>query len=243
MDVFDGLDLAAALGIDAAALEQQPEPAMPEPLSVHIALHTGARHFWKKAKGPEVLAADIHGWPFDEGDCYHCMTIGMVDSLTWLRLMMDLQTAKYIAVSTYALFEDAVGDMFKAWERGRFQRIDFYLGDNVRDRHPETYRRIKELLPNCGGRLVVFQNHTKVIAIEGDRFDVLIESSANMNERLIPHFEQTCITVSHDLVRHTIDTLAEIHPANKETFAEPYRMEADKDGREPEASSRGNVPG
>lgn len=228
--IFDGLDLAAALGIDAAALSQQPEPETPAPPWVHIALHTGARHFFKKAKNPDALAESIKGWPFLEGDCYHCLTIGMVDSLTWLRLMMNLQTAKYIAVSTYALFEGAVGEMFQAWEKGRFQRIDFYLGDNVRDRHPETYRRIKELLPGCGGRLVVFPNHTKVIAIEGDRFDVLIESSANMNERLIPHFEQTCITVSRDLVRHTIDTLAEIHPANKETFAAPYRMEAVKDG-------------
>lgn len=223
---FGGLDLAAALGMDTESLKQ-PEPELP---SVHIALHTGAKHFWEKAKDPDTLSESIKEWPFQDRDCYHCMTIGMVDSWTWLQFMMELQTAKYIAVSTYAIFEGAVGEMFQAWERGRFQRIDFYLGDNVRDRHPETYRRIKELLPGCGGRLVIFPNHTKVIAIEGDRFDVLIESSANMNEKLIPHFEQTCITVSRDLVRHMVDTLAEIHPINDETFAEPYRMEANADG-------------
>lgn len=218
---FSGLDLAAALGMDTESLKQ-PEPELP---SVHIALHTGAKHFWKKAKSPDALAEAIKEWPFQDGDCYHCMTIGMVDSWTWLQFMMELQTAKYIAVSTYAIFEGAVSAIFQAWERGRFQRIDFYLGDHVRDSHPETYRRIKELLPCCGGRLAVFPNHKKVIAIEGDRFDVMIESSANMNEKLIPHFEQTCITVSRDLVRHMIDTLAEIHPMNDETFAEPYKME------------------
>lgn len=227
-EILGGLDLAAALGMDAAELDKQPEA--PPPPAIRIALHEGARHFWKKAKDPIVLADSVKGWDFKEGDCYHCMTIGMVDSLTWLRIMLQLQTAKYIAISTYALFEGAVCEMFQAWERGRFQRIDFYLGDNVRDRHPETYRRIKELLPSCGGRLVVFQNHTKVIAIEGDRFDVLIESSANMNENLIPHFEQTCVTVSRDLVRHTIDTLGEVQPINKETFAAPYKMEVSGNG-------------
>lgn len=219
-----GLDLHAALGMETVPESEQPEHAELTP--VQIALHTGARHFWKKAKSPEALEAEIRTWPFLEGDCYHCMTIAMVDSFTWLRLMLARQNVRYLAVSTYAIYSDAVSEIFQAWEQGRVGRVDFYLGDNVRDRHPETYRLIKEFLPACGGRLVVFQNHSKLIAIQGEEYDVLIESSANMNEKLVPHFEQTCVTVSTDLVRNAVNILAGIHPANEETFSEPYRMEA-----------------
>ena len=97
---FSGLDLAAALGMDTESLKQ-PEPELP---SVHIALHTGAKHFWKKAKSPDALAEAIKEWPFQDGDCYHCMTIGMVDSWTWLQFMMELQTAKYIAAFSESTF-------------------------------------------------------------------------------------------------------------------------------------------
>lgn len=221
-DLLIPLDLEAALGMDTKDLEPPTGP------SIKVSLHTGARHFWKTVKDAEDLAADIRGWPFQEGDCYHCMSNAMVDSFTWLKLMLSLQPIQYIAISTYSLFTEAAGEVLQAWETGRVQRVDFYLGTNVQDRYPDTYRMIKRLLPGCGGRLVVFKNHSKLMAIEGEKYDILVESSANMNEVLIPHFEQTCVTVSRDLVRDTINALADIPPFNKNIGADPYRGRAAK---------------
>lgn len=221
-DLFGGLDLGTVLGMEALPPETVPEESGEQP-SIQVSLHTGARHYWKRAKDPDALAAEVRTWPFQEGDCYHCHTIALVDSMTWLRLMFERQTARYIAVSTYALYQAAVGEMFQAWEQGRVERIDFYLSDYLTSVRPGAISMIKEWIPSCGGRLVISKNHTKILVIEGNDFDVLIESSANMNEVIVPHTEQTCLTVSRPLVAEYIHLLSEIIPMNRDPGAPPYK--------------------
>lgn len=68
--------------------------------------------------------------------------------------------------------------------------------------------------------MVIFRNHSKVMAIEGDRFDCLIESSANVNTN--PRSENTVVTVDRDLVGAYINLFSEIIPFNKDYGAEPY---------------------
>lgn len=228
-NLFGGMDLGAALGMDPLPPETPPEESADQP-SIQVSLHTGARHYWKRAKDPDALAAEVRTWPFQEGDCYHCHTIALVDSLNWLRLLMERQTARYIAVSIYRLYQNAVGEMFQAWEQGRVQRIDFYLSDYMASVRPDVISMIKEFLPSCGGRLVISKNHSKILIMEGNDFDVLVESSVNMNEVIVPHTEQACVTVSRPLVAEYIRLLGEIIPQNKDTGAPPYRGR-DLDGK------------
>ena len=48
-----------------------------------------------------------------------------------------------------------------------------------------------------GGRLCIFRNHSKIMVLLGDRFDAVIESSANVNTN--PRTEQTVITTDTEL--------------------------------------------
>lgn len=183
------------------------------------------RHMFKKIKSPESMAAEFASWAFVAGDCYHVISVANVDSFTWLRHMVDLQRIDYALVCTYALYADAVDWMLAKQQSGRIGRLDFYIGDNIEVVHPDAYVGIKRLLPACGGRLVVFKNHSKVIVLRGEKYNVLIESSANMNEKLVPHFENTCVTVDTELARETVDRFAMLQPLNRVTFAEPYKWE------------------
>lgn len=206
--------------------KQEQKPETPVILCKMI---KGNRHIFKKVSNPEKLQAEIKTWPFRDGDCYHVETIANVDSFTWLRYIIGLQKAKYVAVSTWALFGDAVQWIMNAQKVGRIGRIDFFIGDNIQVRHPDAYKVMKKLLPECGGRLVIFKNHSKVIAIEGERFDCVIESSANINVNLIPHFENTCITVGRDFLRHTVNTFSAVRPTNANTFSEPYFIDSQEE--------------
>lgn len=193
-----------------------------EEASITCTMLKGYRHYFRKASTPEKLQEEIKTWPFRDGDCYHVETIANVDSYTWIKIMAGLQKTKYMAISTWVLFGEAVQWLMDAQSVGRIGRIDFFIGDNIQVRQPDAYKVMKRLLPNCGGRLVIFKNHSKVIAIEGEKFDCVIESSANINATLIPHFENTCVTVGRELLRHTVNTLSEIRPTNTNTFAPPY---------------------
>ena len=62
---------------------------------------------------------------------------------------------------------------------------------------------------------MVFRNHSKVMVIHGERFDCLIESSANINTN--PRAENTVVTVDRELVRAYAQLFAEI-----KSFARDY---------------------
>lgn len=70
--------------------------------------------------------------------------------------------------------------------------------------------------------LVVFRNHAKVMMIKGERFDCLIESSANINTN--PRAENTVITVDSALVNDYIKLFGEIRPFNKDFGAEAFKL-------------------
>ena len=58
------------------------------------------------------------------------------------------------------------------------------------------------------------------MAIEGERFNCLIESSANVNTN--PRSENTVVTVDRELTAQYIRLFSEIIPFNKDCGAEPY---------------------
>ena len=107
-------------------------------------------------------------------------------------------------------------------------RVDFFMGEIFKGSYPDVYAATKEFIAECGGRLVIFRNHSKVMAIEGERFDCLIESSANVNTN--PRSENTVVTVDRELTAQYIRLFSEIVPFNKDCGAEPYIK---SEGRKP----------
>ena len=210
---LDGLDLGAALGV-------QPEPeARPEQGGIRVSHRMGARQLWRKAASEKALE-DALDWHFREGDCYHCFSFGDVDSFSFFKMVLRQQAIRYAAISTWCMAGEDVLDLRKWHERGLVGRVDFFMGEIFKGSYPDVYAATKEFIAECGGRLVIFRNHAKVMAIEGERFHCLIESSANVNTN--PRSENTVVTVDRELTAQYIRLFSEIVPFNKDFGAEPY---------------------
>lgn len=213
---LDGFDLGAALGIEP---ENDINPLASQG-SIKVSHRMGARQLFRKAASEKALEAAMP-WHFQEGDCYHCFSFGDVDSFTFFKMVLRQQPIKYAAISTWCMAGEDVKDLRIWHERGLVGRVDFFLGEIFKGSYPDVYREVQEFLPECGGRLVIFRNHSKVMAIEGERFDCLIESSANINTN--PRSENTVVTVDRELTGEYIKLFSEIVPFNKDCGADPYQ--------------------
>ena len=218
---LDGFDLGAALGIPE---QEKAAPAtLPDQGGIKVSHRMGARQLWRKAASEKALE-DAIDWHFREGDCYHCFSSGDVDSFSFFKMVLRQQHIKYAAISTWCMAGEDVKDLRKWHERGIIDRVDFFVGEIFKGSYPDVYAAVLDFIAACGGRLVIFRNHSKVMAIEGERFDCLIESSANVNTN--PRSENTVVTVDRELVGQYIQLFSEIIPFNKKPGAEPYRKAA-----------------
>lgn len=217
---LDGFDLGAALGIRSEPGPREKKKAG-DVKSVH---RMGKRPLDRKAQSERALEDVIPRWSFREGDSYHCFTFGDVDFITFAKFIIRQQYVPYIAVSSWVVSGEDILDLQNWHRRGLVGRVDFYLGEIFEKSYPDAYKAAMELIGQCGGRLSIIRNHAKLIAIQGERFNALIESSANMNTN--PRSENVVVTIDRQLVIDCIDFLAGIQPYNRKTCgAAPYRIQ------------------
>ena len=181
----------------------------------------GLRNLPRKSASEAALEAAID-WHFEPGDSYHCFSFGDVDSMSFFKHVLRQQKIKYAALSTWCMAGEDVKSLAEWQRRSMVGRVDFYLGEIFKGSYPEVYQMVSDFIPTCGGRLVIFRNHSKVMAIKGERFDVLIESSANINTN--PRSENTVITIDSELVDWYINLFAGIKPFNDDFGAPPYEV-------------------
>lgn len=217
MDLLDfDLDLNEQEEPEEEKKNEQPERG------IVVTHRKGVRHLTRKAASEHALELAMD-WYYEEGDCYHCFSFGDVDSATFLKHVLRQERIKYLALSTWCMAGEDVEDLARWHKRGFIGRVDFFVGEIFSGSYPEVYEMVKDFIRECGGRLVVFRNHAKVMAIKGERFDVLIESSANVNTN--PRSENTVVTVDRELVDAYIKLFSEIVPFNSDYGAEPYEEE------------------
>lgn len=77
------------------------------------------------------------------------------------------------------------------------KRIDIYLGELSISHYYTITEYLRRTIPKYGGRVCSTKNHSKVMVGYGDKFDFVIESSANVNRN--PRYEQTSICVDSDV--------------------------------------------
>lgn len=192
-------------GLSFVQVPEEPpteESEAPEAPPIRTSHRYGHRHMSRKASSEAALSAQLD-WYFHEGDCYHCFSFGDVDSLTFFKHILRQQPVRYLALSTWCMAGEDVDDLRQWHRRGMLGRVDFYVGEIFPGSYSQVYDAALDFVRECGGRLAVFRNHSKVMAIVGERFDVLIESSANVNTN--PRSENTVITVDRQLVREYIE--------------------------------------
>lgn len=202
------------------APEAKPEAAAEEAErpSIKVSHRYGHRHISRKARSEEALSQALD-WYFKPGDCYHCFSFGDVDALTYFKHVLRQQRVLYLALSTWCMAGEDVDDLREWYRRGMLGRVDFYMGEIFPGSYPEVYDAVVDFVAECGGRLTVFRNHSKIMAVVGERFDVLIESSANVNTN--PRSENTVLTVDSELVADYVYLLNGIVSFDKTTENTP----------------------
>lgn len=183
--------------------------------------HRMSRRAIPRKLASEAAAENMLPWHFENGMMYHCFSFGDVDSLTYLKIVARQQKLKFVLLSTWCMSGDDIQTLEQWHDRGIMERCDMYVGEIFKGSYPEAYEEAQKAIAKWNGRLVTFRNHSKIMAVKGERFDVLIESSANVNTN--PRSENTVLTVDSDLVDWYINLFADITPFNKDYGAEPFR--------------------
>lgn len=145
----------------------------------------------------ETQLLDIMPLDMKDGESYHCITGGDVDSLSFLKIVLRQQSLDYLLFSTWCMASEDI-HQFEDWlESGKIKKIDAYVGEIFPGNYKQEYKLLVPLIEKYGGRVAVFRNHSKIYAGYGDKFYFGIESSANINTN--PRTENGCITIDKGL--------------------------------------------
>ena len=138
-------------------------------------------------------------WHLDNGTSYHCISCGDVDSLTYMRHVVRQQPIKLAILSTWCMALEDAREIDDWVNKGMVGRVEFYVGEIFKNGYRGVLDELCAIATKTGGRVARFRNHSKVMVLLGERFDCVIESSANINTN--PRCEQTVVTVDSGLAR------------------------------------------
>lgn len=132
---------------------------------------------------------------FQKGQCWHFITAGDVDSLSFLKVVLLHQPKlHYLLFSTWCMAAEDILQLGEWIDSGMIEHLDCYVGEIFPNSYRIEWRMLNELIERTKcGRVAVFRNHSKVYAGWGDDFHFSIVSSANINTN--PRTEQACITI------------------------------------------------
>ena len=156
------------------------------------------RYLYRRAYSETSLLDAMGIEELKKGDCWHFITAGDVDSLSYLKVMLRHQNIKHLIVSTWCMAAEDILQFDEWIEQGKIRKIDFYVGEIFPSSYRIEYAMLNELIEkhNCG-RVAVFRNHSKVYAGDGEKFKFAIETSANINTN--PRTEQGVMTITDDI--------------------------------------------
>ena len=157
---------------------------------------TISRHAKRRVLSEIKLEQELP-WHFENGVSYHCFSWGDVDSLTYFRAIVKQQKIRYAFISTWCMAMEDCNEIEGWIKAGYVGRCDFYIGEIFKASYYPEYEKLTAICKEHGGRVCMFRNHSKVMVLLGERFDAVIESSANVNTN--PRSEQTVITVDKGL--------------------------------------------
>jgi hypothetical protein len=159
---------------------------------------TNEKQFYRRFLSERQMEETLD-WDFEKGAAYHVISGGDIDSLSFLKHILRQQAVEYLAFSTWCMALQDIEEIDRYMEIGRIKRLDSYVGEIFKGSYGNEYRQLCDLHKRRGGRVAMFRNHAKVFCGFGNRFDFVIESSANINTN--PRTENTVITVSTELAR------------------------------------------
>lgn len=132
-----------------------------------------------------------------DGCTYNFITAGDVDSLSFLKVVLNQHNLDYMLCSTWCMAVEDILQIQQWHEAGRIKKFDMYMGEIFHGSYKIEWNMVKKFYaehPDVG-RVAVFKNHSKIYAgcNVADGFYFGIQTSANINTN--PRTEQGSITV------------------------------------------------
>lgn len=148
----------------------------------------------------EALLASILPDEIADGDAWHVLSSGDVDSLSFLAHILSYTALDYVAFSTWCMAVDDVEKLGVWLKNQRIGRLDAYVGEIFPGSYTKEHATLCETVRPGGGRVAIFRNHSKVFLCRAGSRAWVIESSANINTN--PRTENTVITADLGLYEH-----------------------------------------
>ena len=154
------------------------------------------RHMYRRYSSERALENTLD-WQFNDGECHHVISMGDIDSLTFLKFILRQQKLDYCLLSTWCMALRDIEELERWLSKKLIRRLDCYVGEIFKGSYAREYDALCRMMATYGGRVCIFRNHAKVYAGFGPRYAFTVESSANINTN--PRCENTVITINRDL--------------------------------------------
>lgn len=185
------------------------------------------KNFEKRIAG-EIILEDALPWHFNQGEAYHVFAYGNVASVSFLRHILKQQPLEFCSISSLSMSKIDLDILQKWTEKKLIGHLDLYAHQFVGTQQMTCYGNAFEIAGNTGGRVGLLRNHSKVVVGFGERFDFVIEGSANLCSN--GNCEQVVITIDSDLARfYKEQVFDQIKPINQDfPNWEPYKLKRDE---------------
>lgn len=157
----------------------------------------------------EILPAEIA-----DGESWHVLSSGDVDSLSFVAHVVRSVRLDYLALSTWCMALPDVLQLREWLADQTIARIDAYVGEIFPGTYATEYAELCRVVSPAGGRVAVFRNHSKVFLMRSGTRAWVVESSANINTN--PRTENHCITSDMSLFLHHKAYFDSIHAFNRQ---------------------------
>lgn len=159
-----------------------------------ISYQHSTKHLYRRAYSELTLLDLMNDCDFNNDDCYHFITAGNIDSLSFLKIILRKQNLDYCLFSTWCMAPEDILQFDEWLKQGKIKKLDAFVGEIFPNTYKKEFEFLKEVFKNNNcGRIAVFKNHSKIYAGYGEKFYFGIESSANINTN--PRTENCCITI------------------------------------------------
>jgi hypothetical protein len=169
---------------------------VPAPQKRSAGLRRKGNNIYRRAFS-ETQLLDLLNLNMQDGESYHLITGGDVDSLSLLKVILRQLDLDYCLFSTWCMAKEDICQLSEWIDQGKLKKVDAYVGEIFQGSYEGEYNLLKPVIESTGGRVAIFRNHAKIYAGYGPKFSFGIEGSANINTN--PRTENACITIGRDI--------------------------------------------
>lgn len=208
-DLFAGLDQSLVAGARHQHAVKKCETAHA------IAIKRQNRHQLRRINA-EAHLAEILPAEFTDGESWHVISRGDIDSLSFLRHVLNgVGYLDHVLISSWCIAKNDLTEITGWLDTGKIEQFDLFVGEIFPGSYGAEYEQVMKMRDLYGCKLIVAKNHSKVMLAHNraEKKYIVIESSANVNTN--PRIEQSAIHCDKDLYTFYMDFFNDIKSIDK----------------------------